>query len=287
MDTTPINNPPNGSHRRSEPFSKRLLDGARFVVEIVGLFLVVCYVRSTQHQVALSKAANKLMQDQFKAAQRAFVIFGSPEGKLAELCDVNGYQFAKLFFFNAGNTPARHLAIHAFVSRPDRATQEIAPYHRHRWVSATGQTDTTGLGVASDLGAKAERTDYIIKNMEGLTPEFLKQHEIPWADSHRGMGMDGELEYCDVFGQYHCESFSIYYNTDLNDFVPELGSDKGCRRGTVPPPKQTTFFDQPVSEIEPCEQPNEPDYEKENWEHFKAIVAAKRSSPTAEPPKRP
>lgn len=254
------------------------LIGASFVV---GAFVAVVYFEQWRVMIA----SNELNRQNFVAAQRAFVVLGSPDGKLAELCDLDGKQFIKLYFFNAGETPARHLAIDVWVTRPDRLVTGQSPHQRHRWVSAGGQIETTGLNVSSNLSAKAEHIQYVTKDMEGLTADFLKKHEIPWADAHSGMSLDGRFEYCDIFGKYYCEKFAMHYNTDVQDFVAEVGGDWQCgEREQLPVPVNPSYVGG-MTEIPPCEQPDDPDYNAEYDRYFAALMAqaTARSSPSATP----
>ena len=65
----------------------------------------------------------------------------------------------------------------------------------------------------------------------------------------------GQFEYCDIFGTYHCQGFSTNYLPNIKQFVPSPALP--CVFEPIGPTERPG---KGYKEIEPCEQPNEPEY---------------------------
>jgi hypothetical protein len=198
---------------------------------------------------------------EFKAAQRAYVVFGSGAGTLAEfgpaITEKADTKSVKLHFVNTGQTTALHFAVAIFPNLGAEPTW----FHRHRFIGLN-RSAVTAMGIESDLPAKAEHVEYI------TDPNVL------WSDRTIGNHiyvLNGEFEYCDIFGQYHCQPFATTYKTPINEFV-------GWTLGVVPCRVEHHFPTDsgiaewlaryPSKEIAPCEQPDEPEYYEERAEKF-------------------
>jgi hypothetical protein len=67
----------------------------------------------------------------------------------------------------------------------------------------------------------------------------------------------GQFEYCDIFGAYHCQGFSTNYLPNIKQFVPST-----AQQCVFEPTGPKEIPGKGYKEIEPCEQPNEPEYIK-------------------------
>jgi hypothetical protein len=187
----------------------------------------------------------------FKAAQRAYVNFGSKTGVLAEFdpkATIDGKPVIILHFTNGGLSTARHLAIEASTGNTFRFT------YRHRYRGSRGDILTEGARAEEDLAAQGERADYIF---DAQSLSSLDKSNPP----KQGFAIHGELAYCDIFGVYHCEPFATEYVPEIGKFVP-FGGFNNCYVERGNEQSWDLGGGQRISykEIEQCEQPDEPEY---------------------------
>jgi hypothetical protein len=181
-----------------------------------------------------------------QATERAYVTFGSKSGELGEFIDnptPGERRIIVLHFYNSGGSIARHLAIHAVTDNG------VSMSSRHRFKGPRGDIVSTGMSIERDLAADAEHLEYIISPWS--------QKELADMAEGKRFSVFGQFEYCDIFGTYHCQGFSTNYLPNIKQFVPSAAQP--CifePTGT----KETPGKD--YKEIEPCEQPNEPEYIK-------------------------
>jgi hypothetical protein len=178
-----------------------------------------------------------------QTTERAYVTFGSKSGELGEFVD-NPMRGEKrimvLHFYNSGHSTARHLAIHA-------VTDNLSPMSsRHRFKGPSGDIVSTGVSIERDLAAGAEHLEYIVSPWS--------QKELADMAERDRFSVFGQFEYCDIFGTYHCQEFSTNYLPNVKQFVPSPALP--C----VFEPTAPEGPDKSYKEIEPCEQPNEPEY---------------------------
>ena len=194
-------------------------------------------------------------QNEFKASLRAYVTFGAKDGKLVEFGKLIGDKPAlKVYVFNAGQTAARHLSVQV------RTSNESGPFtHRHRAVDSLGRKFTRGPGNEVDLAGQGEHVEWITDPKALWTSKEL--------DATAGMGqfffIHGEIQYCDIFGAYHCEQFGARYLPSVHEFTAWIGSQLPCvvekmdrsMLQTNPPERNIHY-----KETSQCEQPGEPEY---------------------------
>jgi hypothetical protein len=191
-----------------------------------------------------------------RTTERAYVVFGSRDGTLAEFGKAIGEKRSiKLRFFNGGRSVALHFGVQVHTCA---GGGRFSFPQRHRFESPLGSIMTSTPGDESDLGAQAERSYYIIDPKELWTASQLGQPQgCFW--------IHGQVEYCDTLGGYHCQSFGAEWSPALEDFVPRESLQ--CIR-EKPDPLMSEGIDMgkavTFKEIEPCEQPDEPEYRKES-----------------------
>ena len=178
-----------------------------------------------------------------QTTERAYVTFGSKSGELGEFIDnpmPGEKRIIVLHFYNSGHSTARHLAIQA-------VTDNLGPISsRHRFKGPQGEIVSTGASSERDLAAGAEHLEYIISPWS--------QRELADMAEGKRFSVFGQFEYCDIFGAYHCQGFSTNYLPNIKQFVPSPALR--CVYGPTGP-KERPGKD--YKEIEPCEQPNEPE----------------------------
>jgi hypothetical protein len=180
-----------------------------------------------------------------QTTERAYVTFGSKSGELGEFIDnpmPGERRIIVLHFYNSGGSIARHLAIHA-------VTDNVPMSSRHRFKGPRGDIVSTGMSIERDLAADAEHLEYIISPWS--------QKELADMAEGKRFSVFGQFEYCDIFGTYHCQGFSTNYLPNIKQFVPSTAQP--C---ILEPTGPKEIPGKGYKEIEPCEQPNEPEYTK-------------------------
>jgi len=238
-------------------------------VTIFTLVLAVVSIAQWCQMVTANQNATKALQ----ITQRAYVSLGSKSGKLAEFGNgEKGKRIVIVHLVNSGLSTARHLVVHFATEAPHGFT---FGFHRHRFRSPGGGIMTSNSGIEIDLAGGAEHIEYLTE------PTSLIGEE---ATNPRGLfEVHGEIEYCDIFGGYHCDQFSVrYMPSPIADFTagfrfkcaiekPDERAFHGVEDG-----KPATF-----TEIEPCEQPDEPEYQRETDWKLTAPTPAAKSTPGA------
>ena len=178
-----------------------------------------------------------------QTTERAYVTFGSKRGELGEFKDnsVPGEKrIIVLHFYNSGHSTARHLAIHAVTDNPGPMSS------RHRFKGPQGEIVSTGASIERDLAGGAEHLEYIISPWS--------QREMADVAEGNRFSVFGQFEYCDIFGTYHCQGFSTNYLPNIKQFVPSPALP--CVFEPIGPRERPG---KGYKEVEPCEQPNEPE----------------------------
>jgi hypothetical protein len=179
-----------------------------------------------------------------QTTERAYVTFGSKSGELGEFIDnpmPGEKRLIVLHFYNSGHSTARHLAIHAVTDNPGPMSS------RHRFKGPQGDIVSTGTSIERDLAAGAEHLEYIISPWS--------QRELADMAEGKRFSVFGQFEYCDIFGTYHCQGFSTSYLPNIKQFVSSPAAS--CTFELTGPTERPG---KGYKEMEPCEQPNEPEY---------------------------
>ena len=91
-------------------------------------------------------------------------------------------------------------------------------------------------------------------------PTFLKTKK-ELADASIDFFLFGNFAYCDIFGGYHCQGFMARYRpAPVGGFIPETFLK--CVPSEPSRANLRWYANNGYKEIEPCEQPNEPEYIK-------------------------
>ncbi len=240
---------------------------------VIAIFTLVLGIVSYFQYDAARKAAHRAMQANLIAKQaltrsettwrtteRAYVTIGSKTGKLAELGNptIGDKPIIILYFFNAGQSTARHFLIHMTTSVwPEGAVFE----HRHRFKGPDNQVFSFAMSRVAevDIAGQTEHREYVSEDWLLWTKSKLASSKLP----EPRFALWGDFEYCDIFGQYHCETFGLWYEPPpVGDFTTMFFKGQPCAI-EKPDSLMLKGMKWPVAkltEIEACEQPDEAEH---------------------------
>jgi hypothetical protein len=263
-------------------------------IQLLALLVAFFLLVATWYQAVLTRRSLDETRREFSTSQRAYVSLGDESGKLAEFHDITNSDkpIVILHFFNSGGSLARHFNAVLYASSVslgnvgiDRPQPSLS--HRHRFrippseafgrgaiVTTEGTIVTDVMGQTQNLEAARNQFGWMAKQPKGgrietadvppkaLTLEYLTDNQwlvsrTTLADPNEDYTVQGDVEYCDIFGGYHCEKFTArYFPPPTNDFVQS--TKPACMIENLQPtdvnlPKGTV-------EIAPCEQPDEQEY---------------------------
>lgn len=169
------------------------------------------YAAVALFQWCAMRTANETIQQQFRVQQRAYVALGTANGKLAEFGrEIGGKPILKVFVVNAGQSVARHLSV--------QIAGHINTFgftHRHRFRAKDFETGTYASNEV-DLAAHGEYTEYLMDTKRLWTSQELRETDA----TKLFIVVIGEIQYCDIFGVYHCKPFGARYIPGLGEFIP-------------------------------------------------------------------
>jgi hypothetical protein len=167
-----------------------------------------------------------------------------------------------LHFYNGGQSTARHFTVYVVAEIPNAGMPIIRHRHRYRISDGTILTEgETNFGLA----AQSEYVEYL------TDPSLLWTYaQLRDFNSNNELAIGGDMEYCDEFGAYHCQGWGAEYKPMLREFVAGGPIAMPCVRedGDAASIQRTFRNAEPnvtVKEIEPCEQPGEPEYLRETY----------------------
>jgi hypothetical protein len=238
---------------------RRNLYHARFSLEVLGFLVLSFYAWQAYRQkveMAISVnqqiVANKLAHDNAATQLRAYVVFGNPDGVLADFGNEvsPNKRMIKLHFYNAGETTARHFSVIVTtnINQQPHSWQYSDSWHRFRYRNPAGDIKSSFRSDELDLAAKSGMVSYYTDDKSLLDDAALKKG--------REFFVSGEMEYCDSFGAYHCQAFGAVYMRSIDAFVPSLSPSCITHPAVIP---------KGYTEIQPCEQPDEIEYRVSNY----------------------
>jgi hypothetical protein len=175
----------------------------RMIVSLVALtFLaVVIYasltyrmLKTSQAQIGVMNGANQITAENARADLRAYL---NLDDKTGHGIVVTGKETVLLSFYNAGRTPARHLFVAFTVDQKGAPQSASAIPMRH--IERFAIVDGSGKGdvIATVGGPDVAGGGMLILPQTKPGADFMKH----------GWSLNGYFEYCDIFGQWHCDSF--------------------------------------------------------------------------------
>jgi hypothetical protein len=176
-------------------------DRLKVALEVLTLLAVIIYAALTfrllktgQTQVDAMNAANLIAKQNLHADLRAYVSLGDTNGQW-----INRNQHkVTLFFHNAGRTSAKNFSVRYTVGQAgaqQSAHMDIIHIERTQIVS--------GLGAGGIIEGGGSEID------SGETLEWPDSK--PDVDFEKEWTINGYFEFCDIFGQWHCQPFSGHY----------------------------------------------------------------------------
>jgi hypothetical protein len=283
-------------HRQSDeafPILKLILNIV-LTVATVGAFaaaaIYASYAKQQAHSaditareaiVANAMAHNNVVQD-----LRAYVSVGAPQGEPAQMLrGPSPKPSIRIHFVNTGRTPARHFSFllwsdlkqgnwigyrQAYAAygwekmKPRRRFQIVnCPYTQTEickqiYHGLGGQDATLG-------GSQAQLTEDLPDEWTPPTNAFL-------ATTNRYFVVYGVFEYCDIFGQHHCDSFQYIYAQDRDRLInvpatfaaegrePPMCPDSSLLTDPIPEPMVLEGKKYQWTEMPRCEQQTEKEY---------------------------
>lgn len=181
------------------------------IVGLVGLIFIWETLKATQNQA-------RIALDQLRS-QRPYMSLGKADGTIAEYIppdEGKSKGTILLYFQNTGPVAATSFLVNVFNNLPLKNVQKDR--HIERWrLLYKGWPSGKMMGSGATVGANSVYS-------EALNPN----HVPPWeewklieADQlENGFHIMGNLEYCDWWGDYHCEMFTVEYTpSPVNKFI--------------------------------------------------------------------
>ena len=227
-------------------------DRWKVFLEALTVVGVLAYGAIAHRQWHAMLAANDNSAEALQTTERAYVTFGSGDGLFADFGSVttDNKPIIILHFLNSGRSVARHFAVNV-ETNIDRSGSELS--YRHRF-KRPGDIRTDSPANESDIAGGAEQLVYV------TDPTFLKTKK-ELADASIDFFLFGNFAYCDIFGGYHCQGFMARYRpAPVGGFIPETFLK--CVPSEPSRANLRWYANNGYKEIEPCEQPNEPEYIK-------------------------
>jgi hypothetical protein len=199
-------------------------------------------------------------RQQFEAAQRPYVGIGTPEGKIAEYrpsTKANEKGSLIVEVYNAGASTATNLIVNMWTSLSPEPSEE-ALNHIERWVMTTdgrpsGEVVYTGTPLPGHAVSEQPVPSEWVPT-DAQFEDFKQGKALPAV----GFEIVGTIEYCDPFGHWRCQAFTMKYQPlPLNRFVNSRTPDYRCSYipSTAASAKQK--FGITVIPLSRCEKPGE------------------------------
>ena len=164
------------------------------------------------------RKANDLARRNFEASERAAVNLGGPDGTLAELKEQDGEKAILLHFFNSG-TVAKRVSINAWTDpQHPPPLQHLSRYQVTMVPPGMNAVVSNPVSIRNGVEVKVcgqcsyidEVPEYRLPSADRLAA-MIKPPKGPPGPFPERLEVDGEIEYCDLFGEYHCEAFTLQY----------------------------------------------------------------------------
>ncbi|HKV53552.1 MAG TPA: hypothetical protein VJN94_02825 [Candidatus Binataceae bacterium] len=238
--------------------STAVLSFLTLIVLTVTLHEVARYTRAaqkanalTQQALIVASRANRVARENFEAAQRPYVGLGDRAGVIGRFQGVEkswGYPQLALFFYNSGHTPALKFTV---VMRDPQGKKIGAEFGRYRHRNGQVGICGTGVTIAPESGTAYRIPPPAVPSGTAFS-QMLKDGQ--------SFGLYGFAEYCDEFGQFHCEGFTLAYTPRSEEWNP--GISIPCRTSFMSDPQPacmtiTNDKNDTLLALSRCEQPEE------------------------------
>jgi hypothetical protein len=193
--------------KRFKGNAKRRLEKFRTILEIAVFVAIAFYTCEAHKQAGAMIDSNSLAQRRMETELRPYVAVGGPSGEIAAFTTVSqGKQHVNVTFFNAGKTPATHLSVLLWSNIKNQSPP---------WITRTRFRDRNSGAIIVNGGAEdvtlAAGASYAKPLSSDWEPSPSLLAEIEAGNSKKQFVVMGQLEYCDVFGKYRCDGFSLKY----------------------------------------------------------------------------
>jgi hypothetical protein len=207
----------------------------------LGLFILWCTLLATNKGLEQSR-------DQFVVSQRAHVVLGNKDGKLAEFRK-GERPIVVLNFYNTGPSAAVDFMINTSsnLSEPNQvATPELNRY----WGSYGGRMKKISRN-ASIIAGESSHLEYL---PEKFTPS---RQQFTETRSSKDFRVSGIYIYCDIFGRYSAEYFAIQYLPPPIDDFTTSAMPMTLIENQMSDPTTETIGEHTFTPLHRCKQPGE------------------------------
>jgi len=182
----------------------------------------------------------------FDATQRARVLLGNKDGKLAEFRLGGKKPVIVLYFYNAGPTRAVDFAVRTSsnLAQPN----EVSEPELNRYLGSYGGRVKSTSQPTKPIAGNSKQVEYLGSQ---FTPSKEQLTEIR---NGRRYSIQGIYIYCDDFGRYSSEYFSIQYvPPPIDDFVLAVSYTPDTSQ-ISDPPKPNMMEGHTFTPLSRCEQ---------------------------------
>jgi hypothetical protein len=259
------NQTPSGDNKcRPRRYCRVRFEWPKIVLEIVTVLLVAYYACQAERQATAAHdtanaaiTANAIAHENAVSDLRAYVSVG----QINAVQKKNAITSGRVQFVNAGRTPARHFSALMWSSVK---TQGPSMRFLSRFKDfATGMISGGG-GIGGMEGTLGSGVSVVKELRKEWLPSPTLVHQLKDSKTNSILIIYGMFEYCDVFGNHRCDSFSYEYNVADNSWSP-FGRPPCPSDDLVDPPPMAILMGKPehLREISRCEQPTEKPYNEQ------------------------
>jgi hypothetical protein len=281
-----LEEPPNG-HIDCNQAQRNPYEKINTVVACVGLFVLILYTSFSGCMSCEMVKANHLAAQNFAVSERPYIVLGRKDGTIADFAVPKDWTNPRaavgliIYFQNTGHLPALHADIGVTMTAlipPTGNKPPIDPPERSRgefYRARNKKGEMNWLQGESSIGGASEFLLPLANELSKADYDIIQQ-------GHTVYMVIGAVRYCDDFGDYTCNEFTLFFEGDPFDKFRVI-NDEPCLIYGYPPRRADMEY------LTPCEQPEErAAREKEEREEIakkaaEASVIAPAASPSPTP----
>lgn len=247
----------------------------------LGLIVAAGLLIVTAWQAWLTRDALRETREEFSAHEQPYVSLGRKDGKIAEFIEPKTRDDPagmRIYVQNGGDSPALNPNIGIFnaflLKAADKNVPDTHPFQqnlpRFEWMVRyrDAQGGIGGNGSGESIPPQS--------NFEFVIPKVVSQEQFRnIKDGKETVLLWGQLQYCDIVGNYSCRGFWLFFDGPPINSFSEEGESDCANLYSYPPRKSGQTY------LLPCEQPAEREQRQaEEQQNFAALAA---QAPIASP----
>jgi len=267
--------PPNGHQRRSRRYCHIRFEWPKLALEILTLGVIIFYAYQAERQASGTQKAANAARDAARAVEqsnliahdnsvtdlRAYITIGGPKLTPVEIkIDKRKHIVNSIVvnFFNAGRTPASHVAINIW-------NPVISVHGQPLFLERYKMEPDNAIYSISALGQSVIPPNTVFSEtlLGQMLPSANLFKQIDAKDSKNTYVVSGTVSYCDVFGVFRCDTFAYRYSPNTaGHFEPWITVGATCDITPERRPSDNGIWNgKPVVRnyvpLRRCEQPKE------------------------------